>query len=143
MGMKGHRFKAIVMLATFDHYDLQRLLIEDVKNPKHLDLGCIDEDDAENEDTDESGSEEWDPSTGKKTKLDGHAAESELRDELAKRDASFGMSSSSGTVHLAVPITQEAALTPDRGRRPIVTILSTPSAQSFMQKDSRSLVAER
>lgn len=35
---KGSRFKAIVLLATFDHYDLQKLLIESLQSDSVLDV---------------------------------------------------------------------------------------------------------
>merc|ERR1712217_65674 len=38
--VRGERFKAIVLLATFDHYDLQRLLIVE-EDAKHLEAHGI------------------------------------------------------------------------------------------------------
>lgn len=47
---KGQYFKAVVLLATFDHYDLQRLVIsQKSRPPMHMRLGTIGEDDEEEE----------------------------------------------------------------------------------------------
>merc|ERR1712151_231044 len=46
----GYRFKALVLLATFDHYDLQNLMVEEFESD-HLAFGGDDEDEDEEDES--------------------------------------------------------------------------------------------